>query len=223
MSQFIKLSFNLDPKGPLPPAIPPISIERLFDVAKGDMANGYILQFANHSGTHVDAPQHVDNSGLSITQFEIDEFVFKSPLFISIDVKDNELIRPEHLEIYYDKLKICDILMIKTGYSKIRLTDPQRYCLHGTGFSIAGAEYLRKFPNLRALGMDTISFACIAHLDEGMEAHKVLLSGEGRRFLIIEDVNLDEDISNIQQVILMPWMIEGIDSAPCSLIGVKGD
>ena len=69
--------------------------------------------------------------------------------------------------------------------------------------------------------MDTVSFACIAHLDEGMEAHRVLLRGEGRRFLIIEDIDLGGDIAGIQQVILMPWLIVGIDSAPCSLVGLK--
>jgi len=221
MRKFIMLSFNLSQNGPLPPAIPPINIERLFDIKNGDAANGYILTFANHSGTHVDAPQHVDSSGLSITQFDLDEFVFRSPLFINIDAADDELIRSKHLESYSDRLKLCDMLIIKTGYSRIRSTDPQRYCLHGPGFSIEGAEYLREFTNLRALGMDTISFACISHLDEGMEAHKVLLIGEGRRFLIIEDVDLDEDTSDIKQVILMPWMIEGIDSAPCSLIGIE--
>lgn len=223
MSKFIKLSFNLSQKVPLPPAIPPISIERLFDISKGDMTNGYILRFANHSGTHVDAPQHIDSSGLSITQFDIDEFVFKSPLFININVRDDELIQQKHLEPHSGKLKACDLLMIKTGYSIVRSADPQRYSLHGPGFSVEGAEYLKKFPNLRALGIDTISFACIAHLDEGIEAHRVLLGGKDRRFLIIEDVNLDGDISDINMVILMPWLIEGIDSAPCSLIGIKGD
>ena len=197
-------------------------IERLFDVAEGDSANGYILHFANHSGTHVDAPQHVDNSGLSITQFETQEFTFDSPLFIDLNVKDDEMIRPEHLETYSNELEACDMLMIKTGYSEVRSIDPQRYCLHSPGFSIAGAKYLRRFSNLRAFGMDTVSLACIAHLDEGMEGHRVLLGGEGRRFLIIEDVDLSGDVSDIQQIILMPWLIEGIDSAPCSLIGIRG-
>ena len=222
MSKLVKLSFNLDPGDPLPPAIPPVEIERLFDVAKGDEANGYILHFANHSGTHVDAPQHVDGSGLSITQFRMEEFIFKAPLFIDVNLGDDELVRPEHLEIHSSELSKCDMLMIRTGYSEVRASDPQRYCFHGPGFSIAGAEYLRRFPNLRAFGMDTISFACISHLDEGMKAHKVLLGGEGRRFLIIEDVDLGGDISNIKRVVLMPWLNEGIDSAPCSLIGIRG-
>jgi len=222
MSQFVKLSFNLDPEDPLPPAIPPVEIERLFDVAEGDVANGYILHIANHSGTHVDAPQHVESSGFSITQFEIHEFIFEAPLLINVNLGDDELIRPEHLAAHSHKLDSCDMLMIRTGYSEIRSTDPQRYCLHGPGFSIAGAEYLRRFPNLRAFGMDTISFACIAYLDEGMEAHKVLLGGKERRFLIVEDVDLSGDLSHIKRVILMPWLIEGIDSAPCSLIGIRG-
>ena len=41
MSKLAKLSFNLDPGDPLLPAIPPVEIDRLLDVAKEDKANGY--------------------------------------------------------------------------------------------------------------------------------------------------------------------------------------
>jgi hypothetical protein len=68
--------------------------------------------------------------------------------------------------------------------------------------------------------MDTISFACIAHLEEGMEAHRVLLSPPGSRFLLLEDMNLNFDLSPLRELWIMPWLVEGIDSAPCTIVGL---
>ena len=74
--------------------------------------------------------------------------------------------------------------MIKTGYGKYRSADPERYRFHGPGFSVAAARFvLERFPTVRCIGMDTISFACIAHLEEGMEAHRVLLTRTSHQLL----------------------------------------
>ncbi len=68
--------------------------------------------------------------------------------------------------------------------------------------------------------MDTISFACIAHLQEGMEAHRVLLCSPDSRFLLVEDLKLDYDLSNLKTLELHPWFIAGVDSAPCTAVGI---
>jgi kynurenine formamidase len=67
--------------------------------------------------------------------------------------------------------------------------------------------------------MDVPSLACIAELDRTMAAHNVLLGGQGRRFLVIEDMKLDEDLSTLEEVILAPWWIRGLDGGPCLVIG----
>jgi kynurenine formamidase len=87
--------------------------------------------------------------------------------------------------------------------------------------SVHGASYLAgHFPRLRAIGLDTISLASMQHLEEGLEAHRILFRGDGRRFLIIEDMNLDFDLSQLRRVIALPLFIEGIDSSLCTVMGV---
>jgi len=76
------------------------------------------------------------------------------------------------------------------------------------------------FPDLRAVGMDVPSFSCIRHLDETMRAHNVVLGGEGRRFLIVEDMDLDQDLSGLAEVWLAPLLVDGTDSGPCTVFGV---
>jgi kynurenine formamidase len=103
----------------------------------------------------------------------------------------------------------------------VRRTEPERYAFFSPGLSAKGASYLAEnFPQLRALGLDTISLASMQHLAEGLEAHRVLLGGKGRRFLIVEDMNLDWDLSQLRLVMAVPLFVEGVDSAPCTVLGV---
>ena len=66
--RLLKLSYDLSAVDPLPHTIPPIKIEPYYEVQK-DGANVFLVTFANHSGTHVDAPHHVASHGLSLTDF----------------------------------------------------------------------------------------------------------------------------------------------------------
>jgi hypothetical protein len=68
--------------------------------------------------------------------------------------------------------------------------------------------------------MDVPSLACIARLDETMAAHNELLGGEGCRFLVIEDMNLDHDLRALREVRMNPWLVNAMDSGPCSVVGI---
>ena len=219
--KIIKLSYDLDIKGPFAPGSDPLTIKQIIDTKKGDIATAYRISVTNHSQTHADAPRHLVDDGLTITDFNMTDFVFNNPLIIDMDLKDDDMIGRDDLIRYSEKIKTCDILLVRTGYSKFRSTNTNRYIEHGPGFSIDGAKFLGTFPNLRAVGMDTISFAAIAHLDEGMEAHKVFFTQPGKHHFILEDITLDYDLNNLRGIIMIPWMIVGIDSAPCTLLAIK--
>ena len=38
---------------------------------------------------------------------------------------------------------------------------------------------------------------------------------------MIEDMFLDADLSRVKQVVVSPMLVEGSDSAPCTIIGVN--
>jgi kynurenine formamidase len=189
-------------------------------IERGDVSNLFVLQLSNHTGTHIDAPWHFVRNGLSISQFRLEEFVFEHPLCIDFSLGDGEMFQASDLEPYFDRISDCDLLLLRTGYSHVRRTDPDRYRHFSPGMSIEGARYLEQFPGLRALGLDTISLASMQHLEEGLEAHRVLLGGQNRRFLIIEDMNLDRDLSQLERVLALPLFIDGVDSAPCTIMGI---
>ncbi len=75
---------------------------------------------------------------------------------------------------------------------------------------------------IKAIGIDTISITAFQRKEEGRSAHKILLkkSNSGRPMLIIEDLNLSMEYANFSRIFAIPIFIKGIDSAPCTVIGV---
>jgi len=218
---YMELSHRLGVNTPRPPGVPPLEFRHECSIARGDASNLFVLRFSNHTGTHMDAPWHFVATGIRICDFSLEEFVFDRPFCLDLSLGDGEMFRPAHFEPHAEPIARCDLLLLRTGYSLVRQGDPDRYRQHSPGMSVEGAHYLAKqFPSLRALGMDTVSLACIDHLDEGMEAHRVLLGGEGRRYLVIEDMNLNHDLSRLRRVIALPLFLEGVDSSPCTVMGI---
>jgi arylformamidase len=218
---YLELSYHLNTNTPVPPGVPPIEFRHHYSIERGDVSNLFVLQFSNHTGTHIDAPWHFVRNGIPISMFSLKEFVFERPLCVDIPLADGEILRPSHFEPHSAAIAKCDLLLLRTGYARVRRADASRYTMFAPGMSVEGAYYITEyFPELRALGLDTISLACMQHLEEGLEAHRVLLGGEGRRFLIIEDMDLDHDLSQLQQVLAFPLLIDGVDSAPCTVVGI---
>ncbi len=214
---FVLLSHKLSTATPVYARGPSLTLKPLKQISKGDSSNSYLIEIPNHLGTHVDAPRHFDPSGRSIADYGIESLTFKKPLLLNIPKQDSELIMAEDLERHEDKIIEADILLIKTGFQRFRSSDPQRYSMHNPGLSSNAASYVVKnFPNLRALGLDTISLSSVDHREDGRLSHKILLSG--RDFFIIEDMDLSKLTESPKMVMVVPLFIEGIDSAPCVVI-----
>lgn len=220
MDAYIFLSYPLSPEGPNPPAIPAMELAPFMSLAKGDDANVTSIKVVSHTGTHVDAPCHVIADGITITDFGANEFIFHHPIVFDTPLQDDELVIPEHLQSLVEIGQDADLILFRFGYGAIRKAEPSRYSAHCPGFGVESAQFLRdNFPKLRAIGMDVPSLSCIHYLDMTMRAHHVLLAGTGRRFLIIEDMYLGQDLSQLSQVIVAPWYIKNLDGGPALVFG----
>ncbi|MHB1456109.1 MAG: cyclase family protein [Armatimonadota bacterium] len=217
--ELIWLSYPLGVNDPRPPAIPAPELTDLYTVDADDAAV-QIIRVASHTGTHIDAPAHVIKGGVEITEYSPDELIFTKPVIIDLQMSDTAVVQPLDLEPFLTLLLQADIALFRFGYGTIRRDDPQRFSLRSPGFGVESARWIRdNCPNLRAIGIDVPSLACIARLDETMAAHNVLLEGEGCRFLVIEDMKLDDDLGNLIEVQISPWLVTGMDSGPCSVVG----
>lgn len=151
--------------------------------------NTSIIEIFAHAGTHIDAPFHIDQNGLTIDAFEIEDFVFDEPMFVNLPKSDLEKITKDDLSVYKDELKKSDLLLVYTGFSKYRESDPERYIKMQPGFSTEAAEYIiSNFP-IRAVGIDTPGIENIGKAKPEFPVHKIFLKS-GKKFFLIEDANL---------------------------------
>jgi len=213
------LSFNLSITTPT--FGKPLTIEVDESVALGNVGNTSYYKAWNHAGTHIDAPAHMLLDGKPYTSFPIQDFVFHNPCLIDTPKEANQLITSEDLRPYERAVAGCDLLLLRTGFTRYRAVDPARYRDQNPGLSVDAARYLgsSRCPLLKAIGIDTISVAAMAHLAEGVEAHKTLFRREdGSSVFLIEDVDLTADLTHLKRVLVAPLFIEGLDSGPCTII-----
>lgn len=223
MTRYLWLSYPLAIDGPRPPAIPAPELTELYTVAR-DGARVQILRVANHTGTHLDSPCHVVEGGVPITDFRPEELIFTRPAVIDLRVADAAVVMPADLEPHAGTLQAADLALFRFGCGPVRRNDPQRFSKCCPGFGVESARWLRQAcPQLRPMGMDCPSVAVIACLERTMSAHNELLDGPGRRFLIVEEMDLDHDLAGLVEVRIQPWLVAGMDSGPCSIVGVLAE
>lgn len=145
-----------------------------------------------HTGTHIDTAYHVSKDGEKLGDFSVGEFVFDHPVLLRIPKSDEEEITRSDLERHEDALAQADLLLVHTGFSRYRKSEPERYMMKQPGFSVEAAEYLVNLPKMRCVGGD---FMGIENIPEGrasdppFPAHRGFLLS-GKKFLILEDPDI---------------------------------
>ena len=146
-----------------------------------------------HTGTHIDTAYHVSKDGAKLGAFAVDEFVFDRPVVLEIPKDDEEKIVVSDLEHHEASLAKSDLLLVYTGFSRLRASEPERYMMKQPGFSAEAAEYLVGLPKMRCVGGD---FMGIENIPEGRASeppfptHRAFLLS-GKKFLILEDPNIE--------------------------------
>ena len=219
--KYVLLSHTIDENTPLYGNTPVPRILSHSRISEGDSSNTSILSIHNHTGTHIDAPKHFINDGKAISEYTLDELVFKCPVVVDCPKYDASLITHEDLQHASSMLQKSDCLLLRTGFGRFR--DKGRYRTHNPGIAPDTILWIRKeYPNIRCIGIDTISISSFQHRSVGREAHRAAFAIKmdlGEPLLLIEDMNLDALSSNeLKHIIVFPWQVNNIDSAPCNVL-----
>jgi arylformamidase len=213
---WVILSHKLGVDTPSFNAGPSLRLAPIKEVKSGGSSNSYTLSFPNHLGTHVDAPRHVDDEGKAVSDYPFEAFVFNHPVILEVLKGESELVTPDELKVHASEIRKADLLLLRTRFQAYRDKDPAKYMKMNPGVSAEAATYLAsEFPHLRALGFDFISLSAVQKREEGRKAHRALLSR--RDFFIIEDMDLSRYPRRAKRVLVVPFFVEGIDSAPCTV------
>lgn len=199
-----------------------LTLKPIRSIREGDLCNTFRLGFENHLGTHVDAPAHFYDDGMTISEYAPDTWVCHSPCVVTLQSKESDLIGTDSL---YGRIPdTADILLIQSGFYRFRGTP--KYSCHNPGLKPEIAFWLRQeHPHVRMVGFDFVSLSSFQNRDLGREAHRAFLDPHaiGRPILVVEDMDLSCELSGLTTVVIAPLRIVGLDSSPCTVIGVFRD
>ena len=221
--KYVLLSHTINEDTPLYGDTPALRISPHSRISKGDSSNTAIISIHNHTGTHIDAPKHFIDDGKAISEYTLDELIFKNPVIVDCPKDDATLITIDELQNASHLLKNSDCLLLRTGFGRFR--DEQRYCTHNPGIAPNTILWIRReHPNIRCIGIDSISISSFQQRDVGRKAHKVAFMEKdnlGNPLLLIEDMKLDLEIDKvIGTIIVLPWQIDKLDGGPCSVLAL---
>ena len=216
----LELSYPIGPgetvmeAGLKPPAVVPRS-----RLAQGRHSNTSYIELFVHSGTHIDAPWHFNESGRKITDFGIEDFVFARVLVLDAPSGPWEPVPQAVLGPHEEQIRGCDAVLVRTGFGSHRRSDPTTYVDATPGLSVEAARFLAGFPELRCVGVDCIS---IENVRQGREAgfpvHHALLD-RSEPILLLEDANLAIlGNSMVGRLWLLPLRMIGLEASPVTAV-----
>jgi arylformamidase len=211
----IYLSHFLDEETPLYGGEKAIFIENSSEISKGASSNTKLLRLPNHSGTHIDFPNHFSDNGKNSCDYDADFWTFNHVVLINYPAQKEEIIDNKMLKTF-EKNDHIEFLIINTDFQKYR--HQKEYWNNNPGLSPELAKTIRNlFPKIKAVGFDFISVSSYQNRELGRLAHKEFLVNHD--ILLIEDMKLDQlEEKKIKSVIALPWLINQIDGVPISII-----
>ncbi len=188
------------------PDDPPVSIERVLDIERGDVAIVSRLSMSAHTGTHMDAPLHFFLTGRSIDTMPLTATLGRARV---IEIRDPESIKPEDLRPY--QIQRSERVLFKTRNSA-RCWQTDDFVEDFVYISQEAARYLAT-QQVQTVGVDYLSVG--GFFRDGVETHHALLEAG---IWIIEGLNLSSVAPGIYELVCLPLKIEGSDGAPARAI-----
>jgi len=222
----IYLSYTINNKTPLYGNKGNPLIRKTNQMEKGDTSNNSELILSAHTGTHIDAPYHFYEKGMTIDQYAPEFWICYHPYVIDINVDLEEIITLNKIKEQLDHLpKNTDLLIIRTGFGKYRKKNVKMYTLHNPGIASEIGEWLRKYRQIKMIGFDFISLSSYANRELGRMAHKTFLAKMEfngllmEPILIIEDMDLSKLNKSMEKVIVSPLRFHSSDGSPVTVMG----
>ena len=203
----VKTYMPVWPTNPLPD-IKPVGI------LSRDGYNAEVMQMATHTGTHIDAPYHMLENGITVDAIDLNSLIgygyVVRPKFNGVEITRDDLAkvwRPE-----YDG----NIILIETGWWRKRAFTKE-FLYDFPGLSLDAARFLIEH-KVKTVGIDTLGIEPYNHTD--FAVHKLLLSNG---IIIIEDLaNLDQLADGKRYLIIaLPLKLQGASGSIARVVAIE--
>ncbi len=196
------------------PVLPDVHVQRCLSLEKGHPLNVTEISLPCHAGTHVDAPVHIVDSGKSIEEIPLEDFVGPGAV-IPVKKRGGEEVTARDLEDSGVPVSRGDILMLFTGWDE-KFESPD-YNIHPY-LSVDAAEWIVG-KGVKLFGIDCITVDLPTPMrQKGFEypVHKILL---GNGVLIAENVaNLGKIAGKKIRILALPLKVKGSDGAHARIV-----
>jgi arylformamidase len=188
------------------PDNPPVRIERMLDMERGDVANVSKISLGSHTGTHMDAPIHFVRAGEGIDRLPLDATIGRARL---IEIQDPVSIKPDELSQH--GIGRGERVLFKTRNSSLGwwtqdLIEDYVYVSQEAARYLANRE-------VRTVGVD---YLCVSGFRrDGVETHQVLL---GTGIWVLEGLDVGRVEPGEYELICLPLKVEDGDGAPARAI-----
>lgn len=190
------------------PGDPEVKIVEEKSISGGDLYNLSIITFGSHTGTHIDAPKHLYDDGLTVDKLPLDFFLGKAKVF---EIKGKDFVTADDLKDF--DIRKGDIILLKTKNS-----DKPYSGVFNTEYAYLApdaAEYLC-IKEIKTMGFDYLSvenYNC-----DILESHYLLLKNG---IVIIEGLLLQDVAAGEYEICALPMKIKDGNGSPVRAVLIQ--
>lgn len=185
-----------------------ITIEQIAFIKKGSDFNISRVEFGVHSGTHIDAPFHLDDQGYTVEKIPLDRLI--GPVEV-LQIDDSIKIITKEVLIESGFKKGSQRLLLKTRNSKYWGKAPHKFIRDYAAIDSDAAAFLVE-EGIIFIGIDYFS---ISAYDDLKTPHQILLKAG---IVILENAYLVNVEPGPYNLFCLPLYIVGTDGAPVRAI-----
>ena len=210
LNKIVDLTLPLYANVPVRPGDPGVVMDELADIA----TEGYRLthlSMGTHTGTHVDAPSHIIESGDTLNNISFDVLVGPCSL-VNVAGEPESSITLDDLIIHKESIRSASRVVLKSGWAK-RWGTPEYYH-NSPSITIEAARWLAgKDVHVKLVGFDMPT----PSVKQEIDIHKVFLEAG---IPIVECLNLENLTQSHFEIVVAPLPLRNREGAPCRVLGL---
>ncbi|MGL1862876.1 MAG: cyclase family protein [Pseudodesulfovibrio sp.] len=182
---------------------PPPRMRQVLSIANGDACNLTTISMGVHTGTHIDAPYHFLEKGVTTDCIKLGALIGECRV---VHVESAITIEKEDLENL--DLAGCKRLLFKTRNSESWAREDKEFNKDFIALGLSGARYIADL-DIDLVGIDYLSIE--SYHSQHNEVHKTLLE---KGVVILEGINLANVYEGTYELICLPIRLEDSEGAP---------
>lgn len=205
------ISVPLSPKLPVWPGDPQIVIDRYRALSNGDPSNDSRLACSVHSGTHVDAPAHFIENGVTVDRLPLDILIGPATV---VELLEIDIIMPDRLEALGLPPE-TKRLLFKTKNSDLWADTGHQFHPDFVALSPESASWIVS-KGIHLVGIDYLSIQMFKEAEP--LTHRILLEAG---IVILEGLNLRGISPKAYQLLCLPIQLTGSEGAPARAVLIE--